>query len=411
MARIKKQPLSDLPLFKKLNEALNSNEKTDDFQIMKFALKKQTMKSPWKGLVATPPSSFLEKIIHVFYTKTDIPLEIPFFTALSHLSAYLLKEDVVINLNGQKILPDIWTIVLASSGSGKSFASGAISKYINADSYFPDSSSSAMFVQNLLNNNKGFLFRDEFGQFLKSIDNQPHMAEMKDLLLKVYDNATIERNTKKEQFKIENAALVILGVTVLETFISQIGVEALLDGFAQRFQLVIAEKDPSRKMEDFALYDVFTDEIKNSINSEWEILKQSVKHKEYNISKEAINGFKTSFKLQSTLDIPESFYRRIMFKGIKYALLYHILLKKTDDVIDSEDMGYAGRLCAVHLADAAKLLDGTDKTEIQLTLRSVETAVKEMEENGIEVNARNLIRKVNRIKTASEAKVFLSMIK
>lgn len=363
----------------------------------------------WRGLVATPPGSFVEKILEIFNEKTNIPLEIPFFTALHYISAYLLANDVIVNVKGQILKPDIWTVILARSGAGKTFASNTIGKYIGEEPNFPDSASSAKFIENLSKFNNGFFLRDEFGQYLKSIETQPHMSEMKDILLRLYDNKKIERNTKKEEISIEDPALVILGVSVMETFLKQVGIESLVDGFCQRFNYVIAETDSNRNFEDYAFYDVYG-ECSAKVKNEWEKLKSNVRHKEYSVNDNGLDAFITSFKLLSNLKVPESFYRRIMFKGMKYALIYHIMLGKTNEFIDAEDMGWAGRLCAIHLKDSSKLLEGHDKSDIQNLLDLTEKALERMKKNNVEITPRNLIRSVNRIKTVTEAKAILSIL-
>ena len=388
----------------------SEQQKNTAIDTIKAMIMLKSAPDEWRGLVATPPGSFVEKILEIFNEKTNIPLEIPFFTSLHYLSAYLLQNDIHINVKNQILKPDIWTVVLASSGAGKTFASSTIGKYIGEEAGFPDSASSAKFVENLSKYNKSFFLRDEFGQFLKNIETQPHMAEMKDILLRLYDNKKIERNTKKEEISIEDPALVILGVSVLDTFLGQIGIESLVDGFSQRFNYVIAEADPHRKMEDFAFYDVFNDEQTNKVRDEWEKLKNNIKHQEYKINDNALDAFISSFKLLSNIKLPEAFYRRIMFKGMKYALLYHILLGKISDSIDAEDMAWAGRLCAIHLKDSAKLLQGHDKSDVQTLIDLTEKAIDRLKEKGEEINPRNLIRSVNRIKTVTEAKALLSIV-
>lgn len=384
-------------------------EKNNAIETVRTMLAMKNAPEEWRGLVATPPGSFIEKILEIFNEKTNIPLEIPFFTALHYISAYLLANNVVVNVKGQILKPDIWTVILARSGAGKTFASSTIGKYIGEEPNFPDSASSAKFVENLSKFNKGFFLRDEFGQYLKSIETQPHMAEMKDILLRLYDNKKIERNTKKEEIIVEDPALVILGVTVIDTFLNQVGVESLVDGFSQRFNYVIAETDNKRNFEDYAFYDVYGENA-DKVRHEWEKLKSNVKHTEYSVSENGLDAFITSFKLLANLKVPESFYRRIMFKGMKYALIYHIMLGKTNNIIDEVDMGWAGRLCAIHLKDSSKLLEGYDKTDIQNLLDLAEKAIERMKNEGLEVNPRNLIRRVNRIKTVTEAKAILSIL-
>lgn len=366
----------------------------------------------WRGLIATPPGSILEDIIKVFYKETNIPLEIPFFTFLHYLASFLLKSNITIGIQNQIIKPDIWSVILANSGAGKTFASSTIGKWIKEDPDFPDCASAAQFVTELKTHNNGFFLRDEFGQLIKGIEQQPHLAEMKDVLLRLYDNKKIERNTKKEQICIENPALVILGVTVYDTFLSQIGMESLLDGFSQRFSYIIAENDPARDFKDYPFYDVMSNKIQDNMQKKWSLIKEKTEiNKHYIVNDEGMEAFKDTFTfLALDSDLIESFYRRIMFKGIKYALLYHILLKKESEFIDSEDMTWAGRLCTMQLKDSAKLIDGHDKSDIQKLIELTEKAVNRMRQNGIEITPRNLIRSVNKIRTVSEAKALLSII-
>lgn len=204
---------------------------------------KQNIKEEWRGLIATPPGSFLENVISCFYERTDIPLEIPFFTSIHYLSYYLLENGIHIEFDNKIIKPDLWSVILAQSGAGKTYASKAISTFIDIKPNFQDVASSAKFVEELSKNNNGFWLRDEFAQFLKSIENQPQMQEMKDYLLRLYDGEEISRITLKNETIIKNPALVILGITVLETFMDNVSAESLADGFGQRFSYIIARKD------------------------------------------------------------------------------------------------------------------------------------------------------------------------
>ena len=58
-----------------------------------------------------------------------------------------------------------------------------------------------------------------------------------------------------------------------------------------------------------------------------------------------------------------SFSRRIMFRGVRYALLYHHLPRKDNFLIDDQDMAWAGRVMGLHVKDAGTLvLDTGDGT-------------------------------------------------
>lgn len=49
---------------------------------------------------------------------------------------------------------------------------------------------------------------------------------------------------------------------------------------------------------------------------------------QYHVTELGVEGFNESFDMLVHDQLPDSFYRRIMVRGIRYALLYHLLLKK-----------------------------------------------------------------------------------
>ena len=73
----------------------------------------------WRGLIALPPSTLLEDIVAEFDKKSNIPLELPFFNFFHYLAALLLQKSVTLHVNDITIRPDIWTVLLAESGAGK----------------------------------------------------------------------------------------------------------------------------------------------------------------------------------------------------------------------------------------------------------------------------------------------------
>ena len=74
-----------------------------------FMLKVNFNKYDWRGNMATPPGTILDKIVNAIRELTDVPLEIPFFTTLSFISAYLNKKSVIIKSHMGIIKPDVNT--------------------------------------------------------------------------------------------------------------------------------------------------------------------------------------------------------------------------------------------------------------------------------------------------------------
>lgn len=319
-----------------------------------------------------PEGSLLHLIDHTFLETTDIPRELPVFAALHYVSALLLQKGVVISVVGEEWRPDVWTICMAESGSGKSFASSKIGKALGGGvDLFPDSSSAAKFVEDLRDHNHGLWMRDEFAQFLKSLSSDS-MGDTKDYLLRCYDGSTIVRSTKTETVEIEDPALTIFGSTVFATIKDYLTKEMLIDGFAQRFAFVVAERDPERKLR--ALYR-FTERAPD-ITAMWQTVVDAGLHPKYSVNRLGEAAFEEAFQILlkrgDSTDVDLSFSKRISHRGMKYALIYHVLLGKTSDVLDSEDFAYAAKLCALNLRDLRKVLDLYAKKEVGDKLASTD---------------------------------------
>jgi hypothetical protein len=327
------------------------------------------------------------------------------------LSAHLLGKGVTVDFAGQTLKPDLWSVVLASSGAGKTFATNALQRYTGQESKFPEPASAAKFVEDLAQHNNSLWVRDEFAQFLKAMEQQPHMAEMKDYLLRVFDGQKVERNTKKARIEVDDPALCILGLTVLESFKDNVSAESMLDGFAQRFSYVIARRDPERPASAFPIYDLRG--WQDRIREDWDKVTATVQHQRYIVGPEGEEAFRTSFALllPPNENVPTSFFRRIMFRGIRYALLFHVLLGKTGDTIDAVDMGWAGRICALHVKDAAWLVGEHGLPDLErLCRRAEELRERIQREEGRAITPRDVIRGLNGIRNAAEAKAILQMI-
>jgi len=73
-------------------------------------------------------------------------------------------------------------------------------------------------------------------------------------------------------------------------------------------------------------------------------------------------------------------------------------------------MGWAGRLCAMHLKDVGKLIEGHEQTDLQNLLTLCSNAVERLREKGKPITPRNLIFSVNRIKNVAEARAMLAIL-
>lgn len=378
-------------------------------ETIKAMLAIKDQRTQWRGAIAIPPATILEAILGEFRTKTNIPLEVPFFTVISAISGYLLKKGVVVKTSTGEIQPDIWTIVLAASGAGKTYTQTQVGKGIDITEFEFNGTglvSAAAFVQKLESMPRGLWVRDEYARFLNTVEIESGpMAEMKDYLLRLYDNATISRETKKETISVEKPAISILGMTVLDTFGKYVTAESMLDGFAQRFAYVIAKSDPERPWTNYPLWKVDS----NGWAEKWAAIKVNIK--DFYYAEDVMQpAFSQSFQMLFNEIVPESFYRRLMWKANKYALIYHVLKCDTSDKLTAEDYGWAARLISLHVQDAAYLIGDHNLTALERVLVKAEEIIIKVKATGKTPTARDLVRGVSALKTTAQAEQILKMI-
>lgn len=340
----------------------------------------------WRGMIAVPPGSSLERVLVAFKRKTDIPLELPFFVMLHFVSGMLLAKQVKLKGRLGEFYPELWTIILADSGSGKTLSHDIIAKASPVKSQFPEPASGAKFIQSFLKHNFGLWFQDEIAQKMKQIDTiGTPLSDCKDYLLRAYSNSKIERATKAETITIEKPCLGILGLNTQKSFFDSISEESLLDGFMQRFGIIVAEPDPERNAfvnpEKYAFYDI--DSLHKTVKSAFDNIAKTRIHQVYRVGDDAEEAFRASFSSLIREEFPLSYFRRVMFKSFRYALLYHIILGKEKDVIDAEDIGWGARVSALHLQDLKHLISkGSNFSTLQALVEKARKVKARIEANG-----------------------------
>ncbi|MDQ3289593.1 MAG: hypothetical protein M3Q42_15365 [Pseudomonadota bacterium] len=366
----------------------------------------------WRGLLATPPGSALQTILSSFRTETDMPLELPFFSFIHSVSQLLMSKGVVVKGSIGTQHMELWTIVLAPSGSGKTLAYEIVSKAAPVNYHFPEPASGAAFIQALAENPTTHWAQDEFGQKLKQIEQSGSpMSDCKDYLLRVYSNAKIERKTKHEIITVDDPVLGILGFNVGETFLNTLSAESLVDGFGQRFGYVWAERDESRPWQKYPIYN--KQRLGKACDEAWAKIEGNTIHPVYDLCPTAESAFAEAFTLLGHQDAAAnpSFFRRAMFRAFKYAVIYHVILGKENNIIDAEDIGWAARLCHLHINDMGKVL--RQKPEIKNTDTMMDKAKKVKEKAdaaGKPLTARMLQQSIRGLNSAEEAQVILALI-
>lgn len=395
-----------------IDKILQAMEKSDESAAMiKFMLNHQTDDKQWRGMLAVPPAGLAAQIVAEFRQKTNIPLEIPFFLLLSIISGMMLKKGTVLKSNSLgSIHPDIWTVVLASSGAGKTYSQKKITASVDVSGmeFNGNFVSSAAFVDSLNNMPKGLWIRDEFAQFIKQVESgKSPLAEIKDYLLRLYDNSVIERKTKDCVIKIDEPALSILGLTVLETFGDNVSAESMLDGFAQRFSYVIAKSDPARPYKNYPLWKVNS----SLFDREWLKVTSCIKDVYY-VDDDIIEpALSQAFNSLFDEKVPESFFRRIIWRATKYAMIYHVLRCDNSDHLTAEDFGWSARVLSMHIKDAMWLLGEHNLSDLQRVITATERMIRNhREKRGKMPTMREVVQGVKSIKSVAQAQQIVSLL-
>jgi len=364
----------------------------------------------WRGMPAVPPGSLLDEILHEFYSNTNIALEIPFITFLHYISGFLIGKEVCLKYGQHSIEMDFWTVVLARSGAGKTWTENQIREGLDsAVPMFPGgTASAARFIEELEARPRALWIRDEYLQLIRQVEIEGGpLAELKDYLLRIYDNSRIERITKKESIVVERPVLSVLGFNALQSFADGMSAESLVDGFAQRFGYTIARPDVGRPMKDYPVWAV----NKEGWNLKFFEMFKNVR-KEYIALDDAESRFREIFELSlGKLDLDESFYRRIMWRAHKYAVIYHIIRGAGGDKnITGEDYGWAARLIEMQLADSADLIEMCSGTELSKAIEAGDAVIKKLIADGLPITARNIVMRTRLIKSVGIARLVLNIL-
>ena len=367
----------------------------------------------WKGYAYVPAGSLIDDLIQAFEKHTDFPLELPFHSFLFYASGYLMNAGTRVKFGGRERSPELWTIVLAPSGCGKTLSAQLIGKMAPVKADFPECASGARFLQAMeefeQSNKTTLWIQDEISQKLKQMETiASPLADMKEYLLRAYDGSRIERSIKTGTIVVEHPCLGLLGLNTDEGFFKAISPESLVDGFSQRFGFVVAEKDENRKMYDYPRFD--EEALQAAAGKAFARLQAVPLHPVYRFDKAGNAAYDEAFRqLIGTADIPDSFYRRVMFRVCKYALLYHLILAKETDEIDAEDVSWASRLCRQQMMDARRMLAGS-LSDLTRMIEVAERLRGRLATEGKKLTARDIVRGVHGIKTAAEARGLLSLI-
>ncbi|QYG02230.1 DUF3987 domain-containing protein [Massilia sp. NP310] len=320
----------------------------------------------WESDKTVPPGTPLFDVLQSFKRHTDLPLDLSMHSLFFYLSTWLLQSKTVIECAGQTITPELWTIILAASGCGKTYSLDRLKKFAPVQANIMGIKSEAAFFDAMKTNEEmgraNAMLVDEVGQMIQQIEQiGSPLATLKESLLNAYGGSPITRATVKTgERTINDSTMTFLGLNVDETMMNILTPTSFLDGFCQRFTFVLAKRDPERHFKHFPRYD--NAQIEAVTEAAWAKLTAIAPAERYVYTPEALAAYDAAFFEYAELIerdgvVNVSFFRRTLQRAHRLALLYHIILGKAATAeIDVEDVQWAMRLTEVHLVDAARII-------------------------------------------------------
>ncbi len=398
----------NFPGFESVEESSSSNVVIETVAVVRA---KRSIRSRWEGREMVPAGTIIDDLLRSFAAGSNIPLDLPFWTLIHACSAKLCQMNVSLSLgNGSVVHPDIWTVVLASSGAGKTYTANHVLKNVAPDVPIvkSDAVSSAKLFEDIAETPRGLFFSDEFYQLFRQIEtvNGP-MADARRMFLKLYDGGDVSKSSKKDgTIVIENPRLSLLGLTVTDTFVEGVSAESLTDGFLQRFGICIAKPDPFRPGSEFPIWSV-----EAKLFDHWQRIFSIIQEsKQYSLGSEALDEYKNFFKAHFE-NLPESFYRRVLWRTLKLSMVYHVLIGLGDEEkIGNVAMGYAIRATERSIVDSAELLLRSKGGELGKAVESAQRAYDKAMIQGGRFTVRDLLRAVPRLSNATTARFVYELI-
>lgn len=322
-------------------------------------LRKMREKGVHETLMRCRPGSVLEDIVQLFWDKTDLPLTLAYWYTLGILGGMITQRGIQISYGDQRIDTNLWVLLMAESGMGKTWTlnrikglAGAENVVINEAGY---RTKPALIAD--LNENpeyrKGVLCIDEMAQTIRLFRRESG-ADLKEAFLMGYDGHLASTTKKDGRVEIPDIAFTVLACTVLSTFTRTLTDEDMLDGFVQRFLLIKAdEKERNMKNWPYLIEEKDSAGIREKMTAWREGINRI---RGFYLTREAselwINWYHRHFDVDY-----ESYYKRYLWATLKMAAIFHTMGPKIDGNITVEDMGYAIRALDNSLESLYEIMD------------------------------------------------------
>lgn len=340
--------------------------------VQMFAVKAPNEDFDVRGLA--PRGSFLERLIRHF-EDTDISYAMPIMQIIMIAASRLTQQGAYLDVPGVgPVLPTLWLVGLASSGSSKTLAAEEVDRIVSLGSTkkvnrLATGCTDAQWIVELNDNNGAFWFQDEVGKCFKAVLTQSNYLRIKGWCLDAYSHKPIANRLKSEKTKmvIEQPFFTFHGLSVDETWQDDIDLTSMLDGFCQRFSYYLA---PPRADTDIFEHFIYfegenIDQRRERLSTIWDgLCSQDAAGGRYTLNDEVLPFLKAWWldlrRSWGRTALPKSFIRRIGFAVLRYLMVLHFLLGKSRRPIDVETAELATRFADYHFQSALQVVQQYD---------------------------------------------------
>lgn len=286
-----------------------------------------------------PKNNILAMHLDTSKKCTDAYIEYIFGAGLSILSALVFRNAVCKMAQGD-IYPNTWIFILGISTSSRKStvvnqARGFLEE-ITPATQLPSSFSPEGFLEELSENPRSWLFKDEVGQLMRSM-NKAYMSDMRDTFCDLYECKAYRRKLRKNQRTglsetiITDPYITMLVATTPSVFNEYATSLDLTSGwllrylyFAPRYSKQIMPMKPKTKVVEKEI-----GEIKKIFSSYYDFFHSEVTM-EFCLSEEALDLFQ-KWQIEKETDLVESgdenalsIFGRIVTYAVKLAILFQI---------------------------------------------------------------------------------------
>ncbi len=363
-----------------------------------------------------PPGSVLETVVQVIRRYTDLPPILGVGTLMALASAALSQARATVRWPGESSDIELaqWLVMLAPSGTGKTFLRSVVQDALGLDlKKLPEPASGPAYLDGMKANCGTSLWdRDEYGQLIRSVAEGGSREDMRDLLLRSYDHDELVHATRtRGETRVARPVLTILGTSVDTTWGDCVDAQMLADGLAARHLYLVAEARP------MTVPRYPRQQIVSAIRSAaGDLAERLVQPVTYQITPEADAVYHELWHalvadLGGSLDA--AYVRRITWAAGRYAVIYHILTGREGSRVGVNAMRWAWRMVMLHCY-CARLVLGLADRSLAGRVERITAWVEQQGERGVDTHApgfaRRVVTKFRRdISTVNEARQLVSL--